>query len=213
MADLNGDRRLDTADLDVFSAGWRAHNPRFDFTGEGSFDEADVSLYVTRMAGVAFGDSNFDGTFNSADMVLVLQSAEYEDGPNENSTWAEGDWNCDGDFDSNDVILAWQHGSYAALSQAVRSPPRRQSWQREWSCCPIQRTAPRPRSALPAYRPHSTDGAKRPAPRSTPEDAQSQIFADPSTVWQVQSVEESDDLEWVVQWDTALTQNKPAGPV
>ncbi|MCA9215413.1 MAG: tandem-95 repeat protein, partial [Planctomycetales bacterium] len=48
--------------------------------------------------GAPIGDSNYDGVFDSGDLVLVMQAGEYEDGIPNNSTWEEGDWNGDGDF-------------------------------------------------------------------------------------------------------------------
>ena len=70
------------------------------------------------------GDSNGDGLFDSSDLILVFQAAEYEDGIAGNSTFAEGDWNGDGDFDSSDIILAFQTGMYekeAAVAAGIRS--------------------------------------------------------------------------------------------
>ncbi len=58
------------------------------------------------------GDSNGDGHFNSADLVLIFQAGEYEDEEDGNSTWAEGDWNGDGDVTSADLVLALQGGRY-----------------------------------------------------------------------------------------------------
>ena len=58
------------------------------------------------------GDSNGDGRFDSADLVLVFQAAEYEDALAGNSTWAEGDWSGDGDFSTDDLVLAFQRGRY-----------------------------------------------------------------------------------------------------
>ena len=56
------------------------------------------------------GDANGDGLFNSADMVQVFQTGEYEDDIAGNSTFAEGDWNGDGDFTSSDMVMAFQAG-------------------------------------------------------------------------------------------------------
>ena len=58
------------------------------------------------------GDANRDGQFNSDDLVLVFQSAEYEDGIVGNSDWSEGDWDGDGEFGSKDLVLAFQFGAY-----------------------------------------------------------------------------------------------------
>jgi hypothetical protein len=65
------------------------------------------------------GDANQDSRFDSADLVLVFQAGEYEDGVANNSTWEEGDWNGDGEFDSSDLILAFQEGNYEAAALAA----------------------------------------------------------------------------------------------
>ena len=58
------------------------------------------------------GDSNDDGRFDSSDLVKVFQTAHYEDGVPNNSTFDEGDWNQDGEFDSRDLVFAFQAGNY-----------------------------------------------------------------------------------------------------
>lgn len=58
------------------------------------------------------GDSNNDGVFDSADLVLVFAAGEYEDSLLQNSTWEEGDWNEDGEFDTADIVLAFQQSHY-----------------------------------------------------------------------------------------------------
>ncbi len=61
------------------------------------------------------GDSNHDGLFNSADLVLVMQFGEYEDSIFGNSTWEEGDWNGDGDFTTDDLVYVFTQGTYTVL--------------------------------------------------------------------------------------------------
>ena len=63
------------------------------------------------------GDSNGDGRFDSRDLVVVFQAAEYEDEVDGNSTFEEGDWNGDGDFDSSDLVAAFRTGNYFAESR------------------------------------------------------------------------------------------------
>ena len=63
------------------------------------------------------GDSNFDGVFNSSDLVLVFRAGEYEDDIPLNSTFEEGDWNGDGDFTTQDLVLAFQEGGYVAAAR------------------------------------------------------------------------------------------------
>jgi hypothetical protein len=62
------------------------------------------------------GDVNFDGVFNSTDLLLISQAGEYEDDIPNNSTWVEGDWNRDGDFTTRDIVAAFMQGIYVAES-------------------------------------------------------------------------------------------------
>lgn len=68
------------------------------------------------------GDSNRDGVFDTADIVLAFQAGEYEDAIAGNSTWEEGDWDGDGDFTTADLVFAFQSGNYVAgATQRVMS--------------------------------------------------------------------------------------------
>ena len=67
-----------------------------------------------------FGDANFDGVFDSADLVQVLSAAKYRSGKLAN--WTEGDWNNDGLFDETDLVLALQSGTFSqAAPNAARA--------------------------------------------------------------------------------------------
>jgi hypothetical protein len=86
-----------------------------DVDGDGDVDvlfasNKQLSWFENRSP--LIGDANGDGAFNSADLVLVFQSGEYEDGNPGNSIFAEGDWNGDQEFDSSDLVLAFQIGRY-----------------------------------------------------------------------------------------------------
>ena len=91
-------------------AGLQAISDIRDVDGDGDLDVIghDLTWYENR----PMGDANGDGKFDSADLVQVFQSAEYEDDVPGNSTFQEGDWNGDGDFDSSDLIVAMQGGTY-----------------------------------------------------------------------------------------------------
>ena len=68
------------------------------------------------------GDSNFDGVFNSSDLVLVFRAGEYEDEIPGNSTFEEGDWNGDGDFTTSDLVFAFRAGTYVAAAVMQTQP-------------------------------------------------------------------------------------------
>ena len=68
--------------------------------------------FVKEMLETWFGDANFDGEFNSSDLVAVFTAGQYEDSLAQNSTWATGDWDGDGEFTSSDLVVAFQDGGY-----------------------------------------------------------------------------------------------------
>jgi hypothetical protein len=72
-----------------------------------------------RASGAVIGDVNFDGAFNSTDLVFIFQRGEYQDIFPNNSDWFDGDWNCDGEFDSSDIVEAFQSGSFDVAARPV----------------------------------------------------------------------------------------------
>ena len=113
--DVDGNGRVDIADIDVLSAAIRVDDPRttlFDLSRDGLLNDDDLTFLVRNILGCHPGDTNLDGRFDSSDLVLIFQAGEYEDATSGNSTWAEGDWDGDGDFTSSDIVLAFQAGGY-----------------------------------------------------------------------------------------------------
>ncbi len=118
--DVDGNKRIDVADVDVLSAAIRTHDPRwalFDLNRDGPIDEQDLTFLVRNILGTQPGDADLDRRFDSYDLVLIFQVGEYEDATFGNSTWAEGDWDGDGDFTTSDIVLAFQAGGYEATGQ------------------------------------------------------------------------------------------------
>lgn len=112
-------------DIDAFQQAmrdqvWRAD---WDFTRDGRLDQADLRFLVHEMLYSSLGDSNFDGEFNSRDLVYVFESPEYEDDIVGNSVWSEGDWNGDGDFTSRDLVFAFADGKYSGGAEPNPSTP------------------------------------------------------------------------------------------
>ena len=87
-------------------------NSFYDLTGDGLLNELDRFAWVHVVANTYFGDANFDGEFNSADLVELFGFGEYEDNTVGNSTWATGDWNGDNESTTADLVLAFQDGGY-----------------------------------------------------------------------------------------------------
>lgn len=140
--DFNGNGQLDAGDIDLLHAEIRAgtNDLAFDVTGDGSVDQNDRNFWVVDLANTYFGDANFDGEFNSSDLVDVLRVGEYEDGIDNNSNWAEGDWDGNGDFDSGDFLIAFQFGGYEQGPRAaVASVPEPSSGLLLLSGCAVLR--------------------------------------------------------------------------
>jgi hypothetical protein len=87
-------------------------NTLFDVNDDWVVDAGDRRTWVEAFAKTFFGDSNFDGEFNSSDLVHVFQAGQYEDQERKNSGWRSGDWNGDHEFDSSDLVLVFQDGHY-----------------------------------------------------------------------------------------------------
>jgi hypothetical protein len=112
FGDLNEDGMLDDADIDLIAAAIRSGQGGVDLDGDGAVSQTDHAFLVSEIFHIDYGDSNLDGVFDSRDIVLVFQAAEYEDTIIDNSTWAEGDWNGDGEFSTSDLVFAFQTGKY-----------------------------------------------------------------------------------------------------
>lgn len=113
-ADLNGDDRLDAADIDHVFAAIRAgsQEDRLDLNDDQHVDDNDGRFFVEAVFGSSAGDANLDRVFDSHDPILTFQQGQYEDSVPGNSGWSSSDWNGDGDFDSSDLIAASQTGRY-----------------------------------------------------------------------------------------------------
>jgi hypothetical protein len=66
------------------------------------------------------GDANFDGQFNTRDLVLVFQAGLYDLWNDAN--WEQGDWNLDNRFNSADLVAAMQDGRYERVAAAMTVP-------------------------------------------------------------------------------------------
>lgn len=100
---------LNESDLGLWSQsfGWKA---------SGVMGGSPGRLDAARVA----GDANFDGIFNSADLIAVFQRGKYEDATAKNASWEDGDWDGDGDFTTSDLVLAFQGGAYSTAAIAAR---------------------------------------------------------------------------------------------
>jgi hypothetical protein len=86
------------------ATAWRAAPPS---PGTTSFQE------------IVVGDSDGDGDFDQADIVLALQGGKYLTG--QSARLEDGDWNGDGLFNQHDIITALQAGTYSAGNNNAES--------------------------------------------------------------------------------------------
>ncbi|MCA9213279.1 MAG: SUMF1/EgtB/PvdO family nonheme iron enzyme, partial [Planctomycetales bacterium] len=129
--DFDYDWNLDAHDIDLLTKEIRSgeNAVQMDLNGDRLVNLDDRTVWVEKLAGSEFGDSNLDGSFDSSDLVQVFQFGEYEDTKQFNSTWATGDWNGDGDFSSADIVHAFMNASYSgAKVSAVQAVPEPQSY-------------------------------------------------------------------------------------
>ena len=110
--DCNG--VVDSSDVDALSSAIQSGGFRedFDFDESGIVDVLDLRHLIHEIKGTWIGDTNFDGKFDTSDLVAVFQVGEYEDGITGNSIWATGDWNGDGEFNTGDLVVAFQDGGF-----------------------------------------------------------------------------------------------------
>ena len=125
VGDINNDGDWGVDDLDLLSQAIRTGTTtrRMDINGNGTVTPEDRRVWVEVLANTYFGDANFDGQFDSADLVSVFQAGEYEDGIAGNSTWADGDFSGDSEFDSADLIVAFQFGVYDGGPRSASAVP------------------------------------------------------------------------------------------
>jgi hypothetical protein len=125
VGDFNGNAMLDAEDMDLLSAAVRSdiHDPVYDLDQDGQLSHVDRQHWLRQLKRSALGDSNLDHSVDSADLLLVFQAGEYEDGIPQNSTWATGDSDGNGDFDTGDLVAVLQDGLYEQ-GPLMPSPPQ-----------------------------------------------------------------------------------------
>ncbi len=112
-SDFNQNGAYDAEDIDQLSMAIRdgSTDGVYDVNKDGMVSSDDRLAWLENAA-IGPGDSNFDGSFDSGDLVSVFQAGEYEDLIVGNSGWQAGDFNGDGESDSGDLVLALQLGGY-----------------------------------------------------------------------------------------------------
>lgn len=110
--DFSQNAVLDAADIDLLTLAIGNGDLEYDLNSNGIVDAPDRVVWVHDVKNTFFGDANLNGEFNSADLVLVFQGAQYEDDVAGNSTWVTGDWDGNRELDTADLVLAFQQGVF-----------------------------------------------------------------------------------------------------
>ena len=119
--DFNGNGEIDAGDLDAHAQLVRDGDLTADLNGDGVTDFDDRLEWISSTQKSWLGDSNFDGEFNTGDLVFIFQAGKYETG--EAAGYAEGDWNGDNQFSSGDLVVAFQAGGYELGPRPVAAVP------------------------------------------------------------------------------------------
>ncbi len=118
--DVNFDGVVSHEDVDALCAAIANPPQNHDLNTDGVTDVSDVEFLVETSLRTVIGDVNFDGVFNSTDLIEMFRANEYEDGIARNSMWTEGDWTCDGEFDSSDLVYAFKKNTYSVAAAPKR---------------------------------------------------------------------------------------------
>ncbi len=117
--DFDGDGLLTSADIDLLcsevSDGGNTH--RFDLTGEGVVDGADVSALLD-LAGRLPGDADFDGQVQFSDFIAVADNFGQS-----GTTWSHGDFDCNNEVQFSDFIALADNFGKSAASGSLSSVP------------------------------------------------------------------------------------------
>lgn len=91
LGDFSGNGTLDVGDINLSMRHLMLYDVLFDVNSDDVVDFKDIRIWVHDIRGTHVGDSDLNGEFDSADLVNVFQSGQYEDELAKNSTWSTGD--------------------------------------------------------------------------------------------------------------------------
>ena len=110
LGDYNENGALDAGDLDVHAQFVKDGDLAGDLNEDGKTDVEDRVEWIKTLQKSWVGDSDFNGEFNSGDLVNVFTAGKYE--AQVMATYAEGDWDGSMEFDSSDLVAAFTDGGY-----------------------------------------------------------------------------------------------------
>ena len=119
IGDLTGDfdnsNTLSAADIDLLSSAIGSQDTMFDVNLDGVVDLQDHTMWINKVAGIPFGDINFDGTVTFPDYLALSAGFGKEGG------WASGDLNGDGTVRFSDFLIL--SANFGSTSQGIASVP------------------------------------------------------------------------------------------
>ncbi|MEM7315944.1 MAG: hypothetical protein AAF497_22640, partial [Planctomycetota bacterium] len=97
IGEFDGDGTFGCGDIDAIVAAIGTGNDRFDLTGDGVIDVADVQFWISDLRNAPLGDLNFDGSIDISDFDLFLDGflSDYS-GMDACVAYQNGDLNFDG---------------------------------------------------------------------------------------------------------------------
>ena len=121
LGDVDHDGILSALDIDLLADEINSEDPgsSFDLNADGTVDKVDHLYWIVEIKNASVGDANFDGRFNSADLVEVFKAAKYDRPAKGVAGWGEGDWNGDQRFNSSDLVRAFAESEYEQSVVAV----------------------------------------------------------------------------------------------
>lgn len=123
-SDFNQNGMYDASDIDNLTEAVRNNRTEtsYDVNKDGQVNAGDRLAWLDN-AGIRPGDADFNGRFDSGDLVTIFQAGEYQDAIEGNSGWSEGDFDGNGESNSSDLVLALQSGNYqVGASGAIPEP-------------------------------------------------------------------------------------------
>jgi hypothetical protein len=111
--DFNNDYVVNATDIDLLSAAIKTTNPdsKFDLTGEGSVNSADMDYLIKTILHTYYGDADLNGSVGVSDLSVLAAYYNTASG----ASWANGDFDGNGAVGVSDLsILAANYNSGSA---------------------------------------------------------------------------------------------------
>lgn len=141
LGDLDGDKVLDAADIDLLLAATQGPIPpahslfEIDYNGNvnsiPNTEESNADIWVRQLRRAEYGDINLDGDVDFSDLLIAAQNYG-----SEIDEWSQG--NVDGmpGIDFGDLLLTAQNYGFGMLNQNITNASFAVDWSRARSMIP-----------------------------------------------------------------------------